>query len=194
MNYTPFGLEKHVMTTRPLIMRLRQFDPLYTATVAGWVLSADELNLLAPATDPPLTPAKVHGWQKKGVHPFLGWLDDSQEPVGYGEINSMPYTDGQMWLGHILVAPRYRHLGLGRRLVKGLLEIAFDEYEASNVCLIVFPGNVVAVKCYEAIGMQEVGPERWRHPESGEISILLRMEIPVKRYRALQREQRPMSE
>lgn len=192
-NYIPLGLEKHVMTTRPLTVRLRQFDPLYTAQVAGWVQTPEELNLLAPATESPLTAAKIRSWHKKGVHPFLGWLDDGDEPVGYGEINAMPYTDGQMWLGHILVAPQYRHLGLGRRLVNGLLEIAFEEFGANNVCLIVFPHNSVAVRCYEAVGMLEIGPERWRHPETGEISILVRMEISRKRYRALL-EQRPMSE
>ncbi len=106
----------------------------------------------------------------------------------------MPYTDGQMWLGHILVAPRYRHLGLGRRLVSGLLQIAFDEFGATNVCLIVFPDNAVAIHCYEAVGMIEVGPERWRHPDTGHVSVLLRMEISKKRYRALLAEQRPMSE
>lgn len=182
------------MTTRPLVLRLRQFDPLYAATLAGWVRTPEELQLLAPATDAPLTAAKVRGWHKKGVHPFLGWLDDGDEPVGYGEINTMPYTDNQMWLGHILVAPGHRHLGLGRRLVNGLLEIAFEEFGAANVCLIVFPGNSTAVRCYEAVGMVEVGPERWRHPETGEVSILLRMEISRKRYRALLRGQRPMSE
>jgi RimJ/RimL family protein N-acetyltransferase len=182
------------MTTQPLVLRLRQFDPLYASLVAGWVATPEELRLLAPATEGPLTAAKVRSWHKKGVNAFLGWFDDEDLPVGYGEINVMPYTDGQMWLGHILVAPSHRRLGLGRRLVRGLLEIAFEELNAWNVCLIVFPDNAVAIHCYEAVGMTEVGPERWRHPDTGEVSILLRMEISRKKYRALSRGQAPPSE
>ncbi len=182
------------MTTQPLVLRLRQFDPLYASLMAGWVKEPEELRLLAPATEAPLTASKVISWHKKGVHPFLGWLDEGDLPVGYGEINAMPYTDGQMWLGHILVAPSHRHLGLGQRLVQGLLEIAFDEFAAWSVCLIVFPDNRVAIRCYEAVGMTEVGPERWRHPDTGEVSTLLRMEIGRKKYRALLRGQRPMPE
>ncbi len=165
------------MTTQPLVLRLRQFDPLYASRVADWVQTPEELHLLAPATDPPLTAAKVRSWHKEGVHPFLGWLDEQEQPVAYGEINSMPYIDGQMWLGHILVAPSHRHLGLGRCLVRNLLEIAFDEFKAWHVCLIVFPDNRVAIRCYEAVGMTRVGMERWRHPETGEISMLVRLEI-----------------
>ena len=44
------------------------------------------------------------------------------------------------------------------------------------------------------VGMTDVGPERWRHPGTGEIYLLLRMEITRKKYRALMRGQRPMSE
>jgi RimJ/RimL family protein N-acetyltransferase len=188
------GLRHHAMTTQPLVLRLRQFDPLYASILAGWVTTAEELRLLAPATDSPLTAAKVRSWHKKDVHPFLGWLDGEDQPVGYGEINSMPYADGQMWLGHILVAPSHRHLGLGQRLVRGLLEIAFDEFNAWNVCLIVFPDNSAAIRCYEAVGMTEVSPERWRHPETGEVCILLRMEIGRRKYRALSRGQSQASE
>jgi RimJ/RimL family protein N-acetyltransferase len=162
--------------------------------MAGWVTTPEELRLLAPATDAPLTAAKVRSWHKKGVNAFLGWFDDEELPVGYGEINVMPYTDGQMWLGHILVAPSHRHLGLGQRLVRGLLEIAFGELGAWNVCLIVFPDNAVAIRCYEVVGMTEVGPERWRHPDTGEVSILLRMEIGRKKYLALSRSQPAPSE
>jgi RimJ/RimL family protein N-acetyltransferase len=182
------------MTTQPLTLRLRQFDPLYASRVAHWVRTPEELRLLAPATEGPLTAAKVRSWHKTGVNPFLAWLDGEGQPVGYGEINAMAYTDGQMWLGHILVAPSHRHLGLGQRLVRGLLEIAFEEFNAWSVCLIVFPDNSVAIRCYEAVGMTEVGPERWRHPETGDTSVLLRMEIGRKKYRALLRGQRPMSE
>ncbi len=182
------------MTIQPLTVRLRQFDPLYASLVASWVPSPQELHRLAPATDPPLTAARIREWHKKGVHPFLGWLDGESQPVGYGEINTMPYSESQMWLGHILIDPSHRHLGLGRRLVQGLLEIAFEEFGAASVCLIVFPDNWPAIHCYEAVGMTDVGPERWRHPKTGEVHLLLRMEITRKKYRALMRGQRPMSE
>jgi len=182
------------MTVLPLTLRLTAFDPLYASVVAGWVPDAASLHWLAPASDPPLTAAKVRAWHKEGVHPHLGWLANQDLPVGYGEINFMPSARHQMWLGHIVVDPAYRGLGLGKCLVAGLLDSAFERYGARNVCLVVFPENVAAVRCYEAVGMQQVGPERWRHPRTGEVYLLIRMEIGRKKYRALRSRQRPMTE
>ena len=174
-----------LMAITPATFRLTEFDPLYAPTLVNWVRDAAKLRHLAPATDPPLTPAKVCAWYKQGVHAQLAWLEDEGLPVGYGEVNHSLHSRDQMWLGHILVEPAHRGQGVGRLFVTKLLEIAFEQHNAKSACLVVFPDNVSAIRCYESTGMRQVGPERWRHPRTGKSAELIRMEIDRKKHRAL---------
>jgi len=173
---------------------LRPFDARYASLVAGWVRGEAELLRLAPGTDPPLTPQKVLAWHRSDVNPYLGWLPAAGEPVAYGEVNYMSRAKHEMWLGHILVAPDRRGMGLGKQLVQRLLDLAFFRFAAQKVCLLVFPDNEAAVRCYESAGMVRAGIEHWRHPQRRCVYRMLRMEVDAKKYRALMASQRPTAE
>jgi len=71
----------------------------------------------------------------------------------------MPASHDHLWLGHCLIRPELRGLGLGHLIVNLMLEEAFVEREASSVSLVVFPRNDPAVRCYLTNGFTQVGEQ-----------------------------------
>lgn len=162
---------------------LRPFDPSFAQELAGWVTDEEQLRWLAPGTDPPLTAAKVLGWERELGLPWLLFANDEPRPIGYGELNSMPKDQRSLWLGHVIVRRDCRGKGYGRLLTKALLDIAFDEMRCRCVSLIVFPQNVAAVKCYLQAGFRTVGDEYHRFGGRDSKYRLLRLQIEASQRR-----------
>jgi len=160
--------------------RLGPFDPSYAAEIASWVTTPEEAHWLAPATDPPLTEAKVLGWIESGRRPFLFTREEERLPLGYGELNAMRGRVDHLWLGHVVVRPDQRGKGTGGALVAALLAEAFGPQAVTRVSLIVFPDNTAALQCYVRAGFVQVGEEWHRFGRSGPKQRLLRLEIAVK--------------
>ncbi len=136
---------------------LMPFEDVFAPVVAGWVRSDDELFHLTPKTPPPITPEKVIGWRRPLGFPMLYWRDGAAEPCGYAELNRTELGEARWWLGHCLVAPDQRSRGVGLTMVRLLLGMAFQRKAAHVVSLIVFPGNLNAVRCYRRAGFSERG-------------------------------------
>ncbi len=138
---------------------LSAYDSLYAPLVSGWVRGLRELEWLAPATDPPLTAAKVQAWGRNGGNRYLYWQGPAWQPLGYAELNPMPDRPHDFWIGHFIIAPDARGGGRGRQFFQSLLCHAFIQLGAKEVLLIVSPDNVRAIQCYEASGMTPAGRE-----------------------------------
>ena len=156
---------------------LRLFEPQFAPIVASWVESSDELLQLSPSTPPPLTQAKVMEWNRSNGEPFLFFSNDLNEPVGYGELNSLQNKLGWFWLGHVIVRKDLRGSGLGQSFVKALARFAFEKRSAKRLALIVRPSNEAAVRCYENAGFIVTGEESRRIGNSGPRQRMLRMEM-----------------
>ncbi len=144
---------------------LRPFEPRYAALVASWVRSPEEAFQLAPKTPPPLTPEKVVAWAQRDGHVFLCWREGDTEPCGYVELNPLSFGRRQWWLGHCIVTPALRGKGIGRRMVKLVLDEAFTERQARAVNLVVLPDNTAAIRCYRQAGFSERGEVFRDHTE-----------------------------
>ncbi len=157
-------------------LRLEPFDPRQAASIAGWVETDRDLRWLAPSTPPPLTDAKVIGWQTSGRDTFVLTRDGNPESLGYGELNPMRREVNHFWLGHVIIRPDQRGQGVGRALVQALVDHAFRQLHAKEVSLIVFPDNLAAVQCYVRSGFTVVGEEYPRFGRNGHREKLLRLE------------------
>lgn len=145
-------------------IRLVPFDPELAPRVVSWIRDAREAAWLAPRTLPPITAEAVRAWGAgDDRHPQM--LLENDQPVAYGEVNLLDPVRREYWLGHLLVDPDERGRGLGRRLTQGLVARAFRRHAATEVSLVVFPENIVAVQCYRSLGFQERGYEV--HPLAG---------------------------
>ncbi len=170
---------------------LRPFRRAHAPLVAGWVRDDDELFWLAPQTMPPLTPQKVIDWTARRGRPMLLCTSDRTEPVGYAELNDLPSRADELWIGHFIIAPERRGAGLGGRMLRLLLDHAFGPLTARRVALIVFPENVLAIRCYESGGLATAGrQERNFSPRPG-THRMLEMAIDQAGYRALMARTRP---
>ncbi|HOW72696.1 MAG TPA: GNAT family N-acetyltransferase [Phycisphaerae bacterium] len=161
---------------------LADFDRQFAALVASWVRDDHELFWLAPKTAPPLTTEKVIAWPGADGCPLLFYRQGTAEPCGYLELNPMPASRDHLWLGHCLIRPGLRGVGLGHLIVRLMLDEAFVEREASSVSLVVFPRNDPAVRCYLANGFVHVGEQVKFFSTTGRRHRMLEMKITRGRY------------
>jgi ribosomal protein S18 acetylase RimI-like enzyme len=162
-------------------LRIERFDKLYAPVVARWVTSDVELRWLAPSSIPPLTAAKVARWQEPDGCGFLLFGGCALEPLGYGELKPMPNEPNHYWLGHVVVDPQVRGKGIGRQLVRKLTMHAFQELRVERLSLVVFPDNLVAIRCYRRAGFQRIGEEYHCFGESKTEHKLVRLELDKRR-------------
>ena len=134
----------------------------------GWVLDPDEARNWANLADVPGDPSMFATWHADpDVHPFL--LIEDGAAIGYGEI----WVDsdlGEVELARILIKPACRGNGAGRRLVNLLLAEAAKS-KLPNAFVRVYPGNAVAIACYQRAGFRRVyAPveELWNHSQPAE--------------------------
>ncbi|UCD28781.1 MAG: GNAT family N-acetyltransferase [Planctomycetota bacterium] len=165
---------------------LTDFDKLMAQTVASWVGSDLELLWLAPKTHPPLTAEKVLAWHLEQSNPLLFYRDGISEPLGYLELNPMPEQRKHLWMGHCIIRPDQRGVGLGRQLIEMMLEHAFVNRGARRVSLVVFPANIAAICCYRSTGFADAGEQVKYFSTSGKEHRMLRMTIGADRYGLLE--------
>ncbi len=152
---------------------LTRFRKEHAAAVASWVGSATEAQWLAPRTPPPITAERVVSWQEVGRQAFELRTPEVGAPIGYGELNALQRYRREYWLGHLIVAPSHRGLGLGVRLTRLLLERAFYWHGARRVVLVVFREYERAIAIYRAAGMVPDGhEEHYFGPYRQEVRLL----------------------
>jgi RimJ/RimL family protein N-acetyltransferase len=138
---------------------LREFRGSDAREVARWSGSPDEVRRWA-GSDPgwPVDVAVFGRWHADpDVGPYV--ICDGEEPIGYGEV-WVDEPEREVELARIIVSPNQRGRGVGRRLVRLLLERAAlaglpDAYVR------VVPENAAAIGCYLGAGFSPVSePER----------------------------------
>ncbi len=144
---------------------LSPFDPSAASLISTWAVNELELFWLAPRTPAPLTEQKVVEWCDTRGCPMLLCRDGLAEALGYVELNPMPGEDAHLWVGHAIIRPDCRGRGLGRLMLRMMLDHAFAVRGAERVSLVVFPANTAAIRCYESAGFRHEG-EQFKHFET----------------------------
>jgi RimJ/RimL family protein N-acetyltransferase len=168
--------------TSPPRFALGRYAPSHAALIATWPRDALELQWLAPGTPPPLDAEKVAAWASSDDQRFVLWDAERLSPVGYAELNFLSLARDQMWIGHFVIDPRFRGVGLAARFAAGLLDLAFARFAARMVVLLVFPDNVRAIRCYQRVGFVEDGYEAKYFPKIDCEHRFRRMFIDAERY------------
>lgn len=123
------------------------------ATIASWCATSAEAAVWVSATEP-VTAAVIAGWWRRpDVSPIL-LLDPDGSPVAYGEVWDDEEED-EVELARLIVNPARRREGIGRRLVRVLLDRACG-LGRSDCFLRVIPSNNAARNLYLSTGFVEV--------------------------------------
>lgn len=138
--------------------RVRRAQMSDAAAVASMVASAEDLRQVSPLEQFPLDASTVLHWLLQRDAGYV--LEDRGEIVGYGELTADKGDSSRLWIGHMIVHPRRRGLGLGRRLVHELIRVAEHERGAREVAISAFADNERALRCYDGCGFVRVDRER----------------------------------
>jgi len=107
---------------------------------------------------------------------LLRWPAGGELPLGYAELNPMRSDSRHFWLGHVVLDPKRRGQGQGKRFVQMLLRWARAELSARRISLVVFPDNQAAAACYLKAGFSLRGEEYHRFAPDRPRHRLLRFE------------------
>jgi ribosomal protein S18 acetylase RimI-like enzyme len=133
---------------------LRDFRESDAREVARWPGSLDEVRRWA-GSDPgwPVDVSLFGRWHEDpDVRPYI--IRDGEGPIGYGEV-WVDEPEQEVELARIIVSPERRGRGVGRRLVRLLLQRAALS-GLPDAFVRVVPENGAAIGCYRGAGFSPV--------------------------------------
>lgn len=111
---------------------------------------------------------------------YLCWVCERIDVViAYGILS---IGAGESHVMNICVDPKYHRQGLGRRMLRKLIEVA-TENRCKTILLEVRPSNAAAVQLYESMGFDEIGIRKNYYPAASgrEDALMFSMDLPFKR-------------
>lgn len=125
----------------------------HAALIAEWALAQQESVLWPGGAQPFAVTVVSSWWNRPGVEPLL-LVDQSREPVAYGEVWDNPDQD-ESELAHLLINPQRHSANVYRALVGGLVDQA-REHRRSRCLVRVTPGSQEVVQTSRSVGFQDV--------------------------------------
>lgn len=84
-------------------------------------------------------------------------IDQDGNVIGFAQTSIK--EPGSVHLGRIIVSPTLRGLGLGRRLVKQLIQLVLSKNEVERITLNVYRDNLPAYSLYKSLGFAVVSED-----------------------------------
>jgi RimJ/RimL family protein N-acetyltransferase len=109
----------------------------------------------------PLNDTQLDRYLESSKHPyarniFTARTTTAGDAVGHVEISQIwPYLSSR--LSRVLIAPEYRHRGIGSAMVAQAVSFSFREHRVNRVDLGVSASNMNAIGCYKKLAFQHVG-------------------------------------
>ena len=130
---------------------LRPASPRDLSTVLAWIHSPADLRLWG---GPLLTypPDEVKTWREicADDHNTFALVDPAGSLAGFGQ--TFPRLPDTVHLGRIILSPAVRGQGLGRVLVRALVDSALEHFHPAVITLNVYCDNLPAVQLYRSLG------------------------------------------
>lgn len=143
-------------------IRLTALNPDDVPTVTGWYEDSDFLRLLDAAPAYPRVRSAMEDWiedgsKRKNAFLFAIRLLDTDQLLGFVELDDILWTHGVAWVAIGIGSPAHRSKGYGCEAMSLVLDFAFSELNLHRVQLTVFSYNDHAIRLYEKLGFQAEG-------------------------------------
>ncbi|WP_108651051.1 GNAT family N-acetyltransferase [Dongshaea marina] len=142
----------------------------------SWITDAEQNYLWSgPLYSWPITVSQIESQnQKAEVHSF--WFTQSEEKIGFIELNQI--SKNECRLCRVIINPLAgRGKGYGKQMIQLAISHACNELGARLISLDVFEHNLLAKRCYEAVGFELTRRQTGIRKFAGKDWPLLRMEL-----------------
>ena len=85
----------------------------------------------------------------------------NNEVIGFFTLRYREESINVLTIGFVIIDPKYRHLGYGKKMLELAINLAFSKYKTDSVNLRVFKDNTDAYNCYKKVGLVENGIEEY---------------------------------
>jgi RimJ/RimL family protein N-acetyltransferase len=146
-------------------VRLTALEDEDISTISLWYSDADFLRYFDKVPAYPKGKQELLEWVRKvregaNSFPFAIRPLDSDEMVGYIELDNVQWWNGVATLGIGIGSNEHRGKGIGKEALNLVLEFAFKELNLHRVQLNVFSYNEKAISMYEKAGFKREGVYR----------------------------------
>ena len=153
---------------------LLPFEPSHFGVLIDWFSTEKEVvQWDGTSLAMPITGAKLASMLEEaaGDPPTrICWMAAQEgELIGHAQIG-LDWRNMTALLGRVAIAPNTRGRGLGRQMLRTVLDETFLRFPMERIELNVFTWNLAAIRCYEGLGFIRegvrrssaiVGDERW---------------------------------
>lgn len=87
----------------------------------------------------------------------LSFIDQTGNVIGFAQTSLK--EPQAVHFGRIIVSPAMRGMGLGRRLLKQLIQLVLSKYETERITLNVYRDNLPAYNLYKSLGFVAVSED-----------------------------------
>ncbi len=129
--------------------------------IASWISSERELRLWASDRydSYPLSSSLINDNYEecqKNMNFYPLTYVNGNEIIGHLIIRNPDYDLKEFRLGFIIINPKYRRYGYGRKMILDAIEYAKREFNAKRFSLGVFANNDSAFNCYKSVGFEKI--------------------------------------
>jgi RimJ/RimL family protein N-acetyltransferase len=158
-----------------------------------WSISAEYLQQWAgPSLTYPLDDRQLENYLAGANHPaesdklvYCAVLGIEGIPAGHISLSAIDRKNGSARISRVVVNPELQGRGLGLRMVREVMRIAFEALGLHRLSLGVFDFNMAALKCYTAAGFVREGISREAALFGGEYADCIEMGILEREWQAI---------
>ena len=133
------------------------------------VQSQEELFLVYPKGQYPWTLEQLEQlYQQRSAFTVM---ETAQDIVGFANLYNLE-PGKQAFIGNVILHASHRGQGLGRQLIAHMMNLAYEQYQVSELKISVFNENTPALLLYASLGFQPYALESVQHPDGHRLALL----------------------
>lgn len=137
--------------------------------ICSFPLNEEELFFLFPKAEYPLTSEQLKGAIAQRSDSTIVEADSTV--VGFANFYTWE-LGGTCSIGNVVISPSARGLGVGRYLIKCMIEIAVSIHHAKEVRVSCFNQNTVALLLYSGLGFKPFSIEERRDKNGNRVALI----------------------